>query len=130
MRGLLALALAGLALPAGGCTKSQILPVTIAGVGCATMTSGLIYGGTRPEGSGFFGEDSADAATIGGLVFGGLALAITGVLFSITSADCDTDADCWSGDVCVAESRTCVAAESLLAPPAGEPAEVPAAPSP
>ena len=121
MHRMLAVSLAALVALGSGCTKRQILPATIAGVGCATMTSGFIYSATRPEGSGFFGADNADAATIGGLVFGGMALAITGVLFAVTSADCESDADCWSGDICVPESRTCVDAESLAVPPAAPP---------
>src|SRR5512137_2310786 len=109
----LGVALLVVVVACAGCTKRQILPATIAGVGAGTTAGGFIYSATLPEGSGFFGETAGEAAAIGGLVFGGLALAITGVLFAITSADCDTDADCWSGDVCVPASRTCVAAESL-----------------
>jgi hypothetical protein len=38
----------------------------------------------------------------------------------VTSTDCDSDADCWAGDTCVVESRTCVDRASLEAatPPA------------
>ncbi|MBI5500901.1 MAG: hypothetical protein HY907_11715 [Deltaproteobacteria bacterium] len=101
-----------------GCTKRQILPATIAGVGGATMVGGFVYSATLPEGSGFFGSDAVDSAAIGGLIFGGVALAVTGVLFSITSADCESDDDCWSGDRCELESRTCVAEETIEPPPA------------
>lgn len=84
------------------------------------MTAGFIYSATTPGGTGFFGSTTGDAAAIGGMVFGGIALAITGVLFAVTSTDCDSDADCWAGDTCVVESRTCVDRASLEAatPPA------------
>ena len=108
--GLLALSLGGTA-----CTKQQILPATIAGVGGATMVGGFIYSAALPEGTGFWGEDAGDSAAIGGLVFGGLALSVVGVLFSITSADCEADDDCWSGDVCELGSHTCVAADAIPA---------------
>jgi hypothetical protein len=123
MRHRLGITLLFLLLASVGCTKRQILPATIAGVGGGTMTGGFIYSATLPGESGFFGDSAADAATIGGLVFGGMALVITGVLFAVTSADCDSDADCWAGDVCVLDSHTCVDAESVVvpSPPADEP---------
>ena len=104
-----------LLLGGASCNKSQILPTTIAGVGGATMVGGFIYSATLPEGSGFFGDNAGDSAAIGGLIFGGVALAVTGILFSITSADCDSDDDCWSGDRCELESHSCVAADALPA---------------
>ncbi len=122
------MALVGLLVAGAGCTKRQILPATIAGVGGGLMTGGFIYSATTPGGTGFFGSTTGDAAAIGGMVFGGIALAITGVLFAVTSIDCDSDADCWSGDTCVVDSRTCVDRASLEA--ATPPAPVAAAPPP
>jgi hypothetical protein len=126
-----AVALVGLLVVGPGCTKRQILPATIAGVGGGVMTAGFIYSATTPGGTGFFGSTTGDAAAIGGMVFGGIALAITGVLFAVTSTDCDSDADCWAGDTCLVESRTCVDRASLEAATPAVPTPSPApAPSP
>jgi hypothetical protein len=123
-------------LASSSCNKRQILPGTIAGVGMGVSVGGFIHSATRPEGSGFWGESTGDAAAIGSMIFGGAALAICGILFAVTAVDCETDDDCWSGDVCLVDSQTCVSAESVarIGPePPGAPAvagvDAPASPS-
>lgn len=124
-------------LASTACNKRQILPGTIAGVGMGVSVGGFIHSATRPEGSGFWGKSTGDAAAIGSMIFGGAAMAICGILFAITSVDCESDGDCWAGDVCLIESSTCVSAQSIvrvLPEPPGDPAvsgaQDPAAPVP
>jgi hypothetical protein len=94
----------------GGCSKRQIVPITLASVGGATMIGGVVYRATLPEeDSGeLFGRTPKQQAVTATLLFAGVALILTGVIWSATAPICNDDADCFMGDVCEKKTSTCV----------------------
>lgn len=101
-----ALAVAALMLLAS-CTRRQLAPGLVAGGGAILATSGGIYRATLDTDEPF-GETSGEIAGTTVLLFGGIGLLLTGVIWSITSNHCDDNGDCWSGDVCELRSHTCI----------------------
>ncbi len=92
-----------------GCTRRQLIPGLIAGGGAILTTSGAIYRATLGEDTdGAFGDTDGEIATTAVLIFGGIGLLITGVIWSLTSTHCETNSDCWSDDVCEQRTHTCI----------------------
>jgi hypothetical protein len=102
----LALALTALVLLTS-CTRRQLVPGLIAGTGAILTTSGAIYR-VSIDSDEPLGDTSGEVATTSVLIFGGLGLLLTGVIWSLTSTHCDENADCWSDDVCEMRSHTCI----------------------
>jgi hypothetical protein len=102
------------------CSKRQIVPGIVAGVGGATFASGVIYRAALPEedSDGLFGRQADQKAVTATLVFSGVALIVAGVIWSATTPLCEADIDCFRGDVCEPATRTCV--EKRLEPPQSE----------
>jgi hypothetical protein len=90
-----------------GCTKRQLVPGLIAGAGAAMVTSGAAYRASLDTDRPFGDTDGQIGATTA-LLFGGLGLLVTGVVWSLTSAHCDDDSHCWPRDRCVRTTHTCV----------------------
>ena len=101
-----ALVLAALVLLTS-CTRRQLVPGIIAGTGAILTTSGAIYRASL-ETDEPFGETSGEVATTAVLIFGGIGLLLTGIIWSLTSTRCDSNDDCWSGDACELRSHTCI----------------------
>jgi len=94
---------------ATGCSKRQVIPGTIAGVGGVLFLSGTIYRVTLDEGTeGIFGETREQQGVTASLMLGGLALMLVGIIWSATGTVCEEDHDCWVGDMCDKKSGTCV----------------------
>ncbi len=93
-----------------GCSKRQLMPGILAGMGGAALTAGVIYRATLPEedSEGLFGKQAKQKAGTATLMFTGLALILTGVIWSATTPVCELDLDCWHGDVCETATKTCV----------------------
>jgi hypothetical protein len=103
---------------AAGCTRRQIIPGVVAGVGAAAIASGAIYRATL-DSEEPFGSTSGEIATTTVLMFGGLGILVTGVVLSITMSHCESNSDCWASDVCEQRTHTCIsrsAARSLEPP--------------
>jgi len=100
------------ALLALGCSKRQLGPAILAGAGGASVVAGVAYRAALPEedSSGLFGKTTSQKATTAILWFGGAALILAGVIWSATTPVCETDMDCWTGDVCETKTNTCVPA--------------------
>lgn len=116
-----------IAAAAAGCSKRQILPVSIAGAGAALMTGGFVYRATLPErdSAEVFGETAEQKAITSTLIFSGVALVLVGVILSITMPLCESSVDCWGTDTCEPATSTCA-----TRPPAAEPDEPGAALAP
>jgi hypothetical protein len=93
------------------CTRRQLAPGLVAGGGAVLATSGGIYRATLDTDEAF-GETPGEVAATTILIFGGLGLLLTGVIWSITSNHCDDNGDCWSNDVCEIRSHTCIDADA------------------
>lgn len=94
-----------------GCTRRQLVPGLIAGTGAILTTSGGIYRATLDTDEPF-GDTSGEVAGTTVLIFGGIGLLITGIVWSITSNHCEDNGDCWSGDVCEVRTHTCIDGEA------------------
>lgn len=112
--GLSAALAALLALTAAGCTRRQVIPGVVAGVGAAMVTSGAIYRATLDTDEPF-GDTDGEVAGTTILLFGGIGLLVTGVVLSITFAHCESNDDCWASDVCELRSHTCISGEAARA---------------
>jgi hypothetical protein len=101
-----------LVLPLASCSKRQLLPGITAGVGAGVFAAGVGYRlSIEADGSeDLLGSTAAQRATTSVLVFSGVALMLAGVIWSVTTPICESDADCWPGDSCDLGSRTCVEA--------------------
>jgi len=97
-----------LASPA--CSKRQLGPTLLAGGGTALMVSGVAYRASfhDEEDAGMLGRTAEQKGVTATLLFTGLALIVAGVIWSATTPVCETDDDCWIGDVCEPATRTCV----------------------
>lgn len=93
-----------------GCSKRQVGPGIMAGVGAGVLVAGAGYRASLDESDELFGTTAGEKATTGTLVLGGTALMIAGIIWSVTTQMCETDADCWAGDVCERSTDTCVKA--------------------
>ncbi|MCP4602174.1 MAG: hypothetical protein GY847_16940 [Proteobacteria bacterium] len=93
-----------------GCSKRQIMPGIVTGIGGATFLSGVVYRAALPDkdSEGLFGKQTRQKAAIATLMFTGMALVLVGVIWSATTPLCETDTDCWHGDVCDKATETCV----------------------
>lgn len=94
-------------LLSAGCTRRQLAPGIVAGSGALLMTSGGIYRATL-ETDEAFGDTPGEIAGTTILIFGGLGLLLTGVIWSLTSSHCEDNGDCWSSDVCELRTHTCI----------------------
>jgi hypothetical protein len=103
------LAVALLLLPAS-CSKRQIAPGVMTGVGAGLFAGGVGYRISLPEedSASLFGDTPQQKAGISTLMFSGIALMLAGIIWSATTPLCDADGDCWAGDVCHKPTRTCV----------------------
>ncbi|MDD5308792.1 MAG: hypothetical protein PHU25_15870 [Deltaproteobacteria bacterium] len=112
---IVALALALGALHAG-CSKRQIIPGALAGVGAATLVGGVSYRATLPENDseGLLGRTPKEQAVTASLVFTGAALVAAGIIWSVTTPVCETDTDCWTNDRCDKAASTCVPRQDLM----------------
>ncbi len=101
-----------LVLAMTGCSKKQLMPGIFAGVGSALIVGGVAYRVSLPDADneGTFGRQSEQKAGIAILLFAGAALVLTGIIWSATTPVCDSNVDCWSGDICNKRSSTCVPA--------------------
>jgi len=90
-----------------GCTRRQLVPGLVAGGGAVLSSSGAIYRASL-DSDGALGDTNGEIATTSVLIFGGISLLLTGIIWSLTSTRCDTNRDCWSGDVCEQRSHTCI----------------------
>ena len=95
-----------------GCSKRMIIPGILAGVGAGAFAGGVAYRASLPEddSDGLFGRKSEQKAGISVLLFSGIALMLTGIIWSATTPVCEKDYDCWAGDVCEKSTKTCVPA--------------------
>ncbi len=89
------------------CTRRQLVPGIIAGTGAVLTTSGAIYRASLDTDEPF-GETSSEVATTAVLIFGGIGVLLTGIIWSLTSTRCDSNDDCWSDDACELRSHTCI----------------------
>jgi hypothetical protein len=94
-----------------GCSKRQIVPISLAGAGAALMTSGFVYRATLPEedSTELLGRSPQQKAATSVLIFGGAALILTGVIWSVTTPLCDSDSHCFGSDTCDEKTETCIA---------------------
>ena len=92
------------------CSKRQIIPGIVAGIGGGMFASGVIYRATLPEedSEGLLGRQSEQKATTAALLFTGFALAAVGIIWATTSPVCDTNEDCFAGDYCEKITGTCI----------------------
>ncbi len=107
-----------LLLPAA-CNKKQIAPGVVAGVGAGLFVGGIGYRVSLPEedSEGLFGDSPRQKAGTSVLMFSGIALMLTGIIWSATTPLCETDSDCWAGEVCDRPTKTCVPAPPTDAGP-------------
>mgnify|MGYP006294354899 CR=1 FL=1 len=122
-----ALIAAALSLSTGACSKRQIAPGILTGVGAGVFAGGVGYRVSLPEEDsvGLFGAEPQQKAGTSILVFGGIAIMLAGVVWSATTPLCQEDADCFGDEVCDQATSTCIS----LAPPAPD-GEVEAEPGP
>jgi hypothetical protein len=104
------LAILLLATGLGGCSKRQVGPGIMAGVGAGLLVSGAGYRASLDDSDELFGTTAGEKATTGTLMLGGTALMLAGIIWSVTTQTCETDSDCWAGDVCERSTDTCVKA--------------------
>ncbi len=93
-----------------GCSKRMVVPGILAGTGAAAIVSGTAYRLSLPENDsvGLLGRQPEQKAGISILLFAGAALVLSGVIWAATTPVCESDLDCWRGDVCEQSTGTCV----------------------
>jgi len=127
----LSLVLAIVVCGSTACSKRQLGPTLLAGGGAGLMVSGVAYRASfhDEEDAGLLGRTSEQQAVTATLLFSGLALIVAGVIWSATTPVCETNNDCWIGDVCEPATHTCVAAPAI-APSAPATSQATLAPRP
>jgi len=93
-----------------GCSKRMVVPGILAGTGAAAIVGGTAYRLSLPvnDSVGLLGRQPEQKAGISILLFAGAALVLAGVIWAATTPVCESDLDCWSGDVCEQSTGTCV----------------------
>ena len=93
-----------------GCSKRMVVPGILAGTGAAAIVGGTAYRLSLPDNDsvGLLGRQPEQKAGISILLFAGAALVLAGVIWAATTPVCESDLDCWSGDVCAKSTGTCV----------------------
>ena len=93
-----------------GCSKRMVVPGILAGTGAAAIVGGTAYRLSLPgnDSVGLLGRQPQQKAGISILLFAGAALILAGVIWAATTPVCESDLDCWSGDVCEKSTGTCV----------------------
>ncbi len=93
-----------------GCSKRMVVPGILAGTGAVAMVGGTAYRLSLPENDsvGLLGRQPQQKAGISILLFAGAALVLAGVIWAATTPVCESDSDCWRGDVCEKSTGTCV----------------------
>lgn len=99
-------------LASAGCSKRQLGPTLLAGGGAGLLVSGVAYRASfhDEEDAGLLGRTAEQRAVTATLAFSGLALILAGVIWSATTPVCESNGDCWVGDVCERSTSTCVPA--------------------
>ena len=74
------------------------------------MGGGRAYRLSLPEHDsvGLLGRQPGQKAGISILLFAGAALVLAGVIWAATTPVCESDSNCWRGDVCEKSTGTCV----------------------